>query len=144
MGNETLESLLHAWLNMEMSIRGNRVLKEMSFNEMIVCHILLYYQQRNKLITATDLCEQMHLLKSQMNTMITSLENRGYVERLRSKNDRRKVYVKMTETGAAEYTREHEKIIEIMQAILNEIGEENADFLAKMLDAATRIYQQNT
>lgn len=138
-----LENLLQAWLNMEMSIRGNRVLSEMSFNEMIVCHIVLFNEGKGTRMTATDLCERMHLLKSQMNAMLTSMEGRGYIERVRSSSDRRKVYVKLTEAGTQEYQEEHKKIIQIMQAILDEIGDENAAQLATMIKTATDIYQQN-
>lgn len=141
-GNQ-LENLLEAWLEMEMSIRGNRVLTEMSFNEMIVAHIILVHGARGEHITATDLCDRMHLLKSQMNAMLTSMESRGYVTRVRSSNDRRKVYVELTEAGEQEYRDEHVKIIAIMQAIIDEIGTENIDRLASELSTATRIYQQN-
>lgn len=143
MGNERLENLLEAWIKMEMSIRGNRVLSEMSFNEMVVCHILLSYERKNAFLTATDLCDRMHLLKSQMNAMLTSMETRGYLVRVRSDNDRRKVYAEITDAGRAEYYREHQQVIQIMQAIMDAIGEENAAHLAMMIQTATEIYQEN-
>lgn len=143
MANEQMERLLLSWLNMEMSIRGNRVLTDMSFNEMIVCNYLLRYQSRGERLTATDLCEQMHLLKSQMNSMIAGMETRGYVTRVRSDNDRRKSYVELTEAGEAEYRKEHQLIVKITQAIVDEIGEADVTQLIKMLDTATRIYHAN-
>lgn len=139
-----IESLLEAWINMEMSIRGNRVLQDMSFNEMIVCHFLLRRQRAGTRTTASDLCDQMHLLKSQMNALLTSLEHRGYVARVRSSNDKRKSYVELTEAGAAQYHAEHVKIIQIMHAIIEAIGEEESDNLTALLDTATAIYQRNT
>lgn len=139
-----VENLLQAWLNMEMSIRGNRVLSEMSFNEMIICHILLRAQESHERLTATDLCDRMHLLKSQMNGMLTSMEARGFVTRVKSENDHRKSYIELTATGAMEYRREHQGVVDIMQAILAEIGEDKAAATADVMETATRIYQQNT
>lgn len=143
MTRDQVENLLQAWLDMEMSIRGNRVLTEMSFNEMIVCHFLLRYQRAGENATATDLCDRMHLLKSQMNSMLTELEQRGYVTRERSENDRRKSYIVLTEAGAQEFKNEHRRIIEIMEAIIRRIGEDDVDHLTEMLNIATRAYQHS-
>lgn len=144
MAANQVENLLQAWLNMEMSIRGNRVLYEMSFNEMIVCHILLRAHDAGQNMTATDLCNRMHLLKSQMNGMITSLESRGIVTRTPSESDHRKSYVQITEAGRAVYDSEHTRIVHIMRNILSEINEEDAERCANVMQTATRIYEETT
>lgn len=143
MARDQIELLLQSWLNMELSIRGNRVLTEMSFNEMIVCNYVLRYRKHKEQLTAADLCDRMHMLKSQMNTMIADMERRGYVRRVRSISDRRKSYVELTEAGEDEYRKEHQLIIKISQAIIDEIGEDDIPGLIRMLDTATRIYQKN-
>lgn len=144
MASNQVENLLQAWLNMEMSIRGNRVLSEMSFNEMIICHILLRARDAGQNVTATDLCDRMHLLKSQMNGMVTSLEGRGIVTRVPSSSDRRKSYVVITDAGQQIYESEHAGIVHIMSNILSEISEEDAERCANVMQTATRIYQKTT
>ena len=84
------EQLLQSWINMSMVIRGNRLVSGLSFNEMIICRIL--YEKRNtgqQTTTATELCQQMQLLKSQINKLLTTMERNGLIERKRSENDRR-------------------------------------------------------
>ena len=34
------EELLYAWIKMSVSIRGNRILSERSFNESVICSML--------------------------------------------------------------------------------------------------------
>lgn len=143
MNDAHMESLLQAWLNMEMCIRGNRVLHDMSFNEMTVCHILLQSRDAGQDMTATDLCDHMHLLKSQMNVVINALEERGYIRRVRSDADRRRIRIEMTAAGEREYHLEHDRILRIMQGIREEIGDEDTERLASLIRTATNVYQRN-
>ena len=71
----TQEALLQAWMQMSVCIRGNRLLSSLSFNEIMLCGML--YRRKNAglpPLSATELGEEMRLLKSQMNHILTSME----------------------------------------------------------------------
>ena len=90
------EELLHAWIKMSVSIRGNRILSERSFNESVICSMLYRQQEKDgEQLTATDICERTKLLKSQVNRILNEMERQEMIERIRSKEDKRKIYISL-------------------------------------------------
>ena len=134
------EELLHAWMQMSVFIRGNRLLAEFSFNEMMICGLLYRRQESGATpLTATELGEQTNLLKSQINHILTAMEQRGLVERTRCTTDKRVVYVRLSEEGRRLYAREHDRVMEILKAVYGEFGSEKTRELTAMLKKATSI-----
>lgn len=131
-----MEDLLMAWIQMEIVIKGNRLLNTLSFNEMIVCNVI----NSNDNVTAALLCEKTQLLKSQMNRLLTSLEAEGLIERKVSPSDKRKIVITMTEKGQKVYSKEHEHVLNIVSCIERKMGKEKSEQLAKlMIEAVTAI-----
>ena len=92
--DQTREELLRAWMSLSAYIRGNRLLRELSMNEMLVCNLLYRRQEEGgPPVTATELCARTQLLKSQVNHILTAMESRGLIERARSQADRRVVSI---------------------------------------------------
>ena len=80
------EALLQAWMAMEVCIRGNRLLSDLSMNEMLICNTL-YARRQGAPVTATELCAKTQLLKSQMNRVLNQMEFQGLIRRERSSSD---------------------------------------------------------
>ena len=94
------EELLQSWIDMSLRIRGNRLVSGFSFNEIVICRILYTEQlQGGSPVTAADLCRRMQLLKSQINKILTSMEKRELIERVRSESDRRVVNIVILDEG---------------------------------------------
>ena len=133
------EELLQAWIDMSLRIRGNRLVSGLSFNEIVICRILYMQQlEGGKPVTATDLCRRMHLLKSQINKLLTSMEKQGLVERVRSEQDRRKVELRLKPEAECVYLNAHEGIMKIMEHVCSTMGEKQAQQLAVLLREAVR------
>lgn len=138
------ERLLTAWLNMSYSIRANRIISSFSFNEIILYNILYKnYQSSSSPLTATDLCMETKLLKSQINRILTSMESKGYIRRLRSEEDKRKVYVLLNEETLNIYLSEHQKVISLMSKIQNTMGYDDMSELTVLIEKATKIISDN-
>ena len=45
--DQTREELLRAWMSLSAYIRGNRLLRELSMNEMLVCNLLYRRQEES-------------------------------------------------------------------------------------------------
>lgn len=137
---QSQEELLYAWMQMSVCIRGNRILTTLSFNEIMLCG-LLYRQETSggPPLTATDLGEQMKLLKSQVNHILTTLEQGGLVQRARGTEDRRTVHVHLTETGRLRYLKEHALVMELVQQVCDGLGEEDTRRLAALISKATGL-----
>jgi len=135
------ESLLQAWMKLSSSIINRRVVAELSYKESQVCHIL-YHNYRtapDKLLTATDLCAQTKMLKSQMNRTLTLLEGKGIVTRSRSRQDKRQIYVTMNWEGADKYKTQHERILSLVDGIIAHLGEEQAHLAVELFGKISDI-----
>ncbi|MDF2472368.1 MAG: transcriptional regulator, MarR family [Anaerocolumna sp.] len=80
-----------------------------------------------------DLSEVVHSTKSATSKMLRSVEDKGYIERVVDKNDRRVVYVKLSEKG--------EKIVkdtiktkrEFANRTIQKLGEEDSRDLIRLM-----------
>lgn len=133
------EDLLYAWMEMSVFIRGNRILADLSFNEVMICGLLYRRQEADIPLTATELGERTNLLKSQINHILNAMEQRELIERTRSTTDKRVVYVRLSEKGRERYTREHTAVMEILKGVYEEFGSEKTRELTAMLKKATAI-----
>lgn len=139
------ESLLQAWMKLSSSIINRRVVAELSYKESQVCHILYHnYRTAPKAkLTATDLCAQTKMLKSQMNRTLNLLEEKGIITRTRSEQDKRQVYVAMNWEGADKYRLQHERILKLVDGIIDRLGAEQArqtiELFGKISDIADEL-----
>ena len=130
------EQLLRAWMEMEVCIRGNRLLSDLSMNEMLICNAL--YQQPEGM-TATELCAHTRLLKSQMNHILNSMEQQGLIIRARSRTDKRAVCVCLQEEAIPRYLREHDRVLNIVGAVCSALGPADAEALTTLMHKAASI-----
>ena len=135
------ENLLDAWMAMEVCIRGNRLLSDLSMNEMLICNTL-YQRRSGEPVTATELCGQTKLLKSQMNHVLNRMESQGLISRERSSGDKRVVYVSLREEAAPRYLREHEHVLNIVGAVCGALGEEDTKTLAALMQRAASVVSE--
>ena len=128
---ELQEELLDGWLQMSTVICNERLVSAMTYNESMVCGVL--HRNRQKRVTATDLCAKLRILKPQMNAILNGLQNRGMLERIRSEADRRQVYLQLTKEGCASYERAHQELLALPQGLIEQLGEEKMRQLAGLM-----------
>ncbi len=123
------EKLLDAWLSLSSTVWNRRVVSAMTFNEIFVCNLLRHQMEENpgERLTATDLCDKMRLFKSQMNKVLNSMEEKGYIERIRSNQDKRFVYIELSQKGLEEYNKEHEEIMLMIDSLVDKIGSKRTE-----------------
>lgn len=137
------ENLLRAWIDMVTCIRANRIVSKMSFNEILICNILFRQQKSgDEMLTATDLCGQTKLLKSQINKILTAMEKKGLIERIRSTKDKRKMYIRLSEKELSCYLKEHQRIMNLFDQIVDTLGEEKTTELIEMMNISVEIARQ--
>ncbi len=132
---EISEELLSAWLRLTANVRGNRILNELSLNEIMILR-LLRLEGGETGLTATILTERMKLLKSQTHKVLLELEGKGYIERRRDGRDARAIRIAITDAGARAYLREHSQIMELVDRIVDTLGEDDSKKLVELVDRA--------
>lgn len=127
--NNRNEELLNAWLRLSVGVNNGRLASDMPYNESLICNILycniLTHPQEQ--MTATDLCRETRMLKSQMNRTLNSMEKKKLIVRERSQKDKRQVYIRLDMTQLEPYQAQHQKILEIVDSIIEKIGADAAD-----------------
>ncbi len=140
------EELLDAWLRVSTSINNSRLVSELSYNESLICNLL--YKQKlsdpNTFMTATDLCNEMKMQKSLMNRTLNQLERKGIITRERSQQDKRKIYLYLNLEQSQNYELQHEKILQLIDGIIQELGIEKTEnaitTLRDIAQAANKLF----
>ncbi len=142
--NNLNETLLNTWLRLSTTINNPRLVSELTYNESLVCNIL--YQHRFKQIesplTATDLCQKTNMLKSQMNRTLTQLESRHMITRERSSVDKRQIFITMNLEQCHIYEHQHQQILNILDAVIDRLGNEKAHRADELLNEISDIAEQ--
>jgi len=132
------EELLSAWLRISTSINNSRVVAELSFNETLVCNVLYRrtVEQKGTRPTATELCSETKILKSQMNRTLNLLEAKRMITRERSDTDRRQVLISLNLENLAPYETQHQRILQLLDHIIAELG---TDSIADIINIFNRV-----
>lgn len=128
------EKVLNAWLKLSTTICNERIVSELPFNESFICGILHHNatEHPEKKITATELCEKTNMQKSQMNRTLNSMEEKGLIFRKRSEKDKRQVFVSLNMENAGIYERQHKKVLEFVDMVLDKVGKEKAEEIIQL------------
>ena len=139
------EKVLGAWLKLSTTICNDRIVSELPFNESFICGILRRNAAENpdKKITATELCEKTHMQKSQMNRTLNSMEEKGLIFRKRSEKDKRQVYVTMNMENAEVYDRQHKKVLQVVDSMLEKVGKEKAEEIVQLFLEVCKAFKSN-
>lgn len=135
------EALLGAWLKLSTAINNSRLVSEMSYNESLICNILYRNATEfpDKVLTATDLCDETKILKSQMNRILTQLEEKNLITRERSKEDKRRVFIRLTTEQSNSYLKQHEQILGLLDDIIAKLGEEQTKEIIRALNGISTV-----
>lgn len=142
------EQLLDAWLSLSSVVSNNRLVDSLSFNEAFVLNLLYkqYLGQTERKLTATDLCRRTHILKSQMNGILKSLEKKQMIFRRRSQMDRRQVEVEINPAKLDEFIRCHENSLMLVERLLDRLtlqeGEEAIQVLNRLANGFDEVMKE--
>lgn len=143
------EELLAVWLRLTSVIDNQRLAvthtsegqEALPFNEAMVCGLLARAQEAGACLTASDLCRQTCILKSQMNAILRSLERKGFVSRCKSSRDRRRIELRLLPEGEALYRQSHRRSIAIVSGLIGRLGTEDARALLALLRRTVDIFE---
>ena len=124
------EALLGAWVDASVSIINERIVTLLTYKESLVCREL---KRAGAVLggsvaglTATELCQTTRMVKSQMNHILTSLEEKRVVVRSRSEKDRRRIEVLLDASPDGLYQRQHEQLVALVDRMAEQLGAERA------------------
>lgn len=135
------ERLLDAWVRLSSCIWNRRLVSGMSYNEALILNLLNKQKDGDKYYTATELCELTNFLKSQMNRILCQMEDKGLIRRMRSSEDKRNVYIMLTDKGYQAYLKEHEEVMEMVSRVVSRLGSEKTILATEVLNEVTDAFK---
>lgn len=85
-------------------------------------------------VTVSKLSACLMHSKPATSKMLNTLEEKGYIERITTKADRRAVYIRLTESGQQRINRIKGQMDYFTNSFLEELGEEDTKGLIRILD----------
>lgn len=125
-------ALIQSWVQLSGMLKNSRFTKELPYNEAIV--MLQLYQAGNSPISMKEITAKTHMLKSQVNRTINSLEEKGLLERCESEGDRRVGYVRAIKERMDLFLQVHASSMDIAENISNIIGPEDTDHFIRIVN----------
>ena len=104
--------------------------------EMFILHFISH---KNGAVLPSELSVVTKTSTARVAMALKNLESKGYVERNVDKADRRKVLVTITDTGIEEVKQQHERILLIMEKLVNELGEADVKEYIRIVDRVIEI-----
>ena len=134
--NDILVNLIHEVWELEgKSIRAEGF-KDLTNNDMHVIEAIGLGDGGNM----SSIARKLNITVGSLTTAINGLVRKKYAERYRSEEDRRVVFVKLTEKGIAAYCQHEDYHRKMIQAILDRLEEEEVSVLLKTLGALKEFF----
>lgn len=136
--NELLVGLFHDIMTIEEKALRTGEYKDVTANDMHVIEAIGTDRKKNMSSVAKTLGVTMGTLTISVNSLV----KKGYVERIRSEEDRRVVLVFLTEKGKGAY-KHHQKFHEDMiSAVLEDLSEQEREVLEKSLSKLNAYFKE--
>lgn len=90
----------------------------------------------------SELSESLGLSNSTVSGILDRLENQGLVERIRSKEDRRVVYVKITEEFRKHSQKHFDEVNKLIEEMMNKATQEELDIIFKGMDMLRQVVKR--
>lgn len=129
--NHTLVSLINEIWELEEKAIITEEFKDLSNKDMHVIEAVGLGDGNNM----SAIAKKLNITMGSLTTAMNSLVNKKYVERRRSEEDRRVVFVKLTKKGVKAYCHHEDYHRQMTQTILDKLDEDELPVLLKTLDA---------
>lgn len=90
----------------------------------------------------TDISVATEMSKPAVSQMLNSLEDKGMIERIMTKSDRRVVYVRLTEKGRSKMLETTRQMDDLMDEVVEMLGDEDTKELARLFDKLYVILEE--
>lgn len=132
------KDLFASWLSLRKNFKSDKFLEELTFNEIRVCKLLV----NEEMVQVKEISEVLSISRPALNAILNKLEDKELIERVRMKNDRKAVYIKLSDKTYDIYIQEKQRFVERMNGIVKSMGEEDTKILIKLLNKLNFIINE--
>ncbi|MFV0361993.1 MAG: MarR family winged helix-turn-helix transcriptional regulator [Suipraeoptans sp.] len=136
--NQVLVKLINEIWELEEKAIITPEFKDLSNNDMHVIEAIGLEEENSM----SPIAKKLNITVGSLTTAMNNLVNKKYVVRSRSEEDRRVVYVKLTNKGVKAYRHHEEYHTQMTHAILEKLSDEEIPVLMKTLDGLTDFFHE--
>ncbi len=136
--NELLVKLFHDIMTIEEKALRTGAFKDVTANDMHVIEAIGTAKSKNMSAVAKMLGVTMGTLTISVNALV----KKGYVERVRSEEDRRVVLVSLTQQGKRVFAHHQKFHDDMIQEIIGQLDEKERDVLQKSLSKLNAFFKE--
>lgn len=144
MDNSNADKIYQIMQNFQKIKRNKRTDGEIPHSEIMMLNKIKINSSNTEGVTISALSELLDISKSAVSQMINALEDKEYVERITTRNDRRLVYVRLTESGEQCLAKELQAFLQGLAQIFSKMGEEDTEELLRLLNKLYLIVSDNS
>ncbi len=115
-------------------------------SEMVIFHMLTTKEQETgeKRIRLSEISRELGVSRPAVTQCVDRMVSREMLVRCSDSEDRRAVYVEITEKGREFFKAEKEKALTVIDRIIDRMGEENAKLLTELIDELRKALEEET
>ncbi|MEH7494336.1 MarR family winged helix-turn-helix transcriptional regulator [Neobacillus niacini] len=126
MDKKIIQELIDRYVSVSFEVNkkaGSLIKCQMGEDLTIDQHYIIGYIQNSKECTSSELAEAFEVNKSAITAIINRLADRGLIERTRDENDRRVVYLSLSEKGIDLHHKTQEKVHLLVESFITQFDE---------------------
>lgn len=136
--NDVLVHLFNDIWRLEEKAIINGDFSDISNNDMHIIEAIGDAKVRNM----SNVAKSLNITVGSLTTAMNSLVKKGYVDRVRSEEDRRVVYVELTEKGGLAYEHHAAFHTKMTDAVMEKLSGEELEVLGKTLSTLTDFFKE--
>lgn len=102
-------------------------------------HYMLRYMNKVEVCTSSELAEVFHVKKSAITAIINRLWKKGLIERTRDENDRRVVYLTLTDVGKALFNETEQRIYQLVGSFIKQFDQDEIEAFMKTYEKLNQM-----
>ena len=139
MDNSVEERIFQTIHRFRKLVINSKCIGEMPRSEIMMLKLIRKSNARGEKITISELSGHLEVSKPAVSQMINTLEEKGFVERHTTKNDRRNVYVRLTAAGEESLDKALKEYLKSLHQAFEKMGKEDTETLLHLMEKLYNI-----
>ncbi|AWI13528.1 MarR family transcriptional regulator [Caldifermentibacillus hisashii] len=145
MGNLSIHEIVERYIQLTHEVwkRGEALIRD-EIGEVLTNdqHYLLRYIYRQKRCTPTELAAAFSVQKSAITAIINRLVEKNLIKRTQDVDDRRVIYLTLTDQGKILYEKTEAKIFKLVESIITKFDQQEIESFLKMYGKLAEILKE--
>ncbi|QOR66141.1 MarR family transcriptional regulator [Cytobacillus suaedae] len=107
-------------------------------------HYTLRYMHKVGTCTSSELAEVFNVKKSAITAMINRMWEKGFIERTRDENDRRVVYLTLTDKGNELFLKTEQRIHKLVESLITKFEQAEIEQFIHTFEKLNQLLQEST